>query len=163
MRNCIFVEGNMGLHSNRQNSILNITLKDGSVTTSGTGSTDKPIAKNVVVGPTGTWDATSVFDAASTNNSGPSGTTPPGANPLTDVVDGDFVDRTNDDLHMVAGATFEGQGVNLSGDFTDDIDLETRPAAGAWSRGADELPAAAANRAVFQSYGQEIGQKRGNN
>lgn len=142
MRNCIFLDGGMEIHSNRGNSLINCTMKDGPITHSGSGSTNKPTVKNCVTGPGGSYTIGD-WNAASTNNSGPSGTTPPGDNALTDVVTGDFEDFDNDDLHMMAGASFADQGVNLTSDFTDDIDLETRPSSGNWDRGADEVAAVA--------------------
>ena len=45
------------------------------------------------------------------------------------------------DLHLKGSANAIGAGKNLSGSFTDDIDGVTRPAAGAWDIGADEVDA----------------------
>ena len=60
-----------------------------------------------------------------------------------------FVDEANDDFHLApSDVTWRGQGTDLSAEFTDDIDGETRPTgAGTWDIGCDEYVGGAA--AVF--------------
>lgn len=55
--------------------------------------------------------------------------------------DADFEDPTNGDYHLAAGSQAQDVGTDLSGQFTDDIDGDTRSAP--WDVGADEIAGAA--------------------
>ncbi len=50
-------------------------------------------------------------------------------------------DEVNWDLHLIVGALAIDAGVDLSGNFTNDIDDESRPIGAAWDVGADETSA----------------------
>jgi hypothetical protein len=53
-----------------------------------------------------------------------------------------FVDAANGDCHLAAGSPLINVGVDLSANFTTDIDNQTRPTgAGTWDIGADEVVA----------------------
>ena len=54
-----------------------------------------------------------------------------------------FVNPGSGDFHLKAGADAINAGTDLSVNFTDDIDTQTRPIAGVWEIGADETSAAA--------------------
>lgn len=61
-----------------------------------------------------------------------------------------FVDGDNDDFHLAEGdSTWRGEGTDLSGTFTDDIDDETRSA---WDIGCDEYVAAVTGRPWFAEF-----------
>jgi hypothetical protein len=80
------------------------------------------------------------WDPASRNNLSSDGTAP-GAQPWTSQSAGlQFVDLTpgSEDLHLKAGASAIGAGVDLSDQFCDDVDGQIRPVGGAWAVGADE-------------------------
>ena len=60
-----------------------------------------------------------------------------------------FVDGANDNFHLASGdTTWKDAGTDLSGNFTDDIDAETR--SGTWDIGMDEVVAAAGTRATLE-------------
>lgn len=50
-----------------------------------------------------------------------------------------FVDRSSDNYHLVSGSTAIDAGKDLSADFTDDIDGDTRPQGSGFDKGADEV------------------------
>jgi len=69
----------------------------------------------------------------------------PGANDVDlsgRTIGQEFEDAGSDDLHLVSGSTVRGDGTDLSGTFTDDIDGDTRSA---WDIGADEYDAGTSN------------------
>jgi len=67
--------------------------------------------------------------------------TPPGTSPLlTNIVSGDFVDEPNNNFHLASGSSLDGAGVDLSADFTTDIDGDTIVAP--WPIGFDYIASA---------------------
>ena len=64
-------------------------------------------------------------------------------------------DEANWDLHLIIGASAIDAGVDLSGNFTNDIDDESRPIGAAWDIGADETSASPIFD-VFYSVGTSV-------
>ncbi len=78
------------------------------------------------------YNPTSVTTCAQNNN----GSTALGGSHIDGVVSGDFVDQANDDYHLASGSALIGVATDLSSDFTDDFDGDTRSA---WDIGFDEF------------------------
>jgi len=94
------------------------------------------IIKNCLAFDCGASDFDGSPSASSTNNASEDGTAP-GSNPVTGVVAGDFVDYAGGDYTPAASGALDGAGVDLSGDFTDDIAGNTRSVP--WEIGAYEI------------------------
>jgi hypothetical protein len=82
-----------------------------------------------------------VTDLGGSTNNASDGIAPPGANPITTLAAGDFVDYAGGDYNPAPSGQLDGAGVDLSGTFTDDIAGNTRSVP--WEIGAYEIAAAA--------------------
>lgn len=139
VRNCLAIDGDVGFDQafNSATKFSNCTAANCTTGFNSEGSTKFSILKNCVVyGATTSFAGT--YSSSSTNNAADDGSTstPPGLNPITtDIVSGDFIDAANDDYHIPSSSTLYGAGADLSGDFTNDIDGDTRSA---WSIGIDD-------------------------
>jgi hypothetical protein len=80
------------------------------------------------------------WGAQTTNNASGDGTAP-GADSVTGVVEGDFVDYAGGDYTPATSGKLDGTGADLSGSFTDDIAGNTRSVP--WEIGAYEIAGAA--------------------
>lgn len=130
-KNCVAVNCGAGFNFTTYNPVISNCIAYANTTSySGTGV------------PTGSNNAAS--DAASV--------TPPGTSPLlTNVTSSDFVNAAGDDYHLASGAILIGAGANLTTDFTDDIDGDTRPSTGAWDIGVDHYVSTGGARSLTAS------------
>jgi len=103
-----------------------------------TGGTTRVFKNCVAYNNTTNWSIGAYDTVNSTNNATSSETDDaPGDSSVFGVVAADFVDAANNDFHLSAGSILRGAGVNLSADFTTDIDGDTWPSIGPWDIGFD--------------------------
>lgn len=147
MIDCVFDDGNGGtsiqVHRDQSNLIDNCVFGR-NISVYGSSGTNSPRLRNCVVGEGFDFAISAgAYAASSTNNSGDSTSTPPGSNPLTDVVNAtDFIDHASKDWRGKVGASFEDEGADLSVDFS--VDIANNPWFATWDRGISRIGTAAA-------------------